>query len=371
MLRPVFHRRQFSQFGQQFALAFGQFPGGLYSHLDVEVAFTVPIKHRHAFAPYAKRGSRLRAFGDLQLVFSFKRRNHNFDAQGSLRKRDWNHAVQVVALALKEGVLLDMQDNIQIAGWPAERARLTQPVEANSRAVLHSRRDLGFDRALAQQAAFAFALRAGIGDHTARALAGWAGSSDAKKALLVPDLAPATARPASDRSFARRRTISAAPVAGLMAADIHLLLGAEDRFIKFQVQVFAKIGSALGAAATTAALAKHIAETEDVAEDVAKILEDGGIESSRTSGAAAHASMPEAVIQRALLAIGKDGIRFGDLLEFVFRVRIVGVAVRMVRHRKLAVSALDFNVGGRTGNTEHLVIIAFCVGGQKLPPLFS
>jgi hypothetical protein len=43
----------------------------------------------------------------------------------------------------------------------------------------------------------------------------------------------------------------------------------------------------------------------------------------------------------------------------------------MVRHRKLAVSALDFNVGGGTSNTEHLVIIAFCVGGQKLPPLFS
>jgi hypothetical protein len=152
-----------------------------------------------------------------------------------------------------------------------------------------------------------------------------------------------------------------------MAADIHLPLGAEDRFIKFKVQVFAKIGSALGAAATTAALAEHIAETENVAEDVAKILEDGGIESSRTSGVAAHASMPKAVIQRALLAIGENRVSFGDLLEFVFRIRIVGVAVRMIRHRKLAVSALDLNVGGRTGNTEHLVIIAFCVGRQKLP----
>ena len=371
MLRLVFHRRQFSQFGQQFALALTQFPGCLYSHLDKKIAFTVPVEYRHAFAPYAKRGSRLRAFGDLQLVFSFKRRNHNLDAERSLRKRNRNHAVQVVALALKEGVLLDMQDYIQVTGRPAKRARLAQAVETNSRAVLHSRRDLGFDRALAQQAAFAFALRAGIGDHTARALAGWAGSSDAKKALLIPDLASATARPASNCSFAGRRTVSAAPVAGLMAADIHLLLGAEDRFIKFKVQVFAKIGSALGAAATTPALAEHIAETENVAEDVAKILEDGGIESSRTSSAAAHASMPEAVIQRALLAVGEDGIRFSDLLEFVFRVRIVGVAVRMVRHRELAVSALDFNVGGRTGNTEHLVIIAFCVGGQKLPPLFS
>src|SRR5208282_2297104 len=286
-------------------------------------------------------------------------------AEGSLRKRDRNHAVQVVALALKEGVLLDMQDNIQVAGRPAERACLAEAGETNSRAVLHSRGHIGFDHALAQQAAFPFALRAGIGDYTARALAGWAGSSDAKKALLIPDLPSAITRPAIDWRFAGRCAVSAAPVAGLMAAHIHLLVGAEDRLIEFKVQVFAKIGSTLGAAPTTAALAEHLPETEDVTEDVAKILEDGGIESSRTSAAAAYAGMSEAVIQRALLAVGENRIRFSDLLEFVFRIRIVRVAVGMVRHRELAVSALDFNVGGRTGNTEHLVIIAFCVGGQK------
>jgi hypothetical protein len=43
----------------------------------------------------------------------------------------------------------------------------------------------------------------------------------------------------------------------------------------------------------------------------------------------------------------------------------------MVGHRELAVSALDFNVGGRAGDAEDLVIIAFCIGGQKLPPLVS
>jgi hypothetical protein len=155
-----------------------------------------------------------------------------------------------------------------------------------------------------------------------------------------------------------------------MSPDIHLLLGAEDRFIKFEMQVFAKVGSALGAAATAAALTEHIAEAEDVAEDVAEILEDGGIESGRSS-TAAHARVPEAVIQRSLLAVGEDCVRLCNLLELLFRVRIVGVTVRMVRHRQLAVSTLDFNLGGRTSDTENLVIIAFCVGGQKLPPFFS
>ncbi len=152
-----------------------------------------------------------------------------------------------------------------------------------------------------------------------------------------------------------------------MAPDIHLLIDTEDRFIKFQIQVFAQIGSALGAAATPAALPKRVPETEDVAENVAEILEDGGIESRRTSAAAAHARVPEAIVQRSLLAVGENCVRFRDLLEPFFRVRIVGVAVRMVRHRQLAVSALDFNVSGRAGDTEDLVIIAFCICSQKLP----
>ena len=96
-------------------------------------------------------------------------------------------------------------------------------------------RHLGFDHPLAQQAAFAFTLRAGIGDYAARALASWAGSSDAEEALLIPHLTAPIARPAGDRSFAGRRTIPAARVAGLMAANIHLLIGAEDRLVKFEM----------------------------------------------------------------------------------------------------------------------------------------
>jgi hypothetical protein len=155
-----------------------------------------------------------------------------------------------------------------------------------------------------------------------------------------------------------------------MAADIYFLIGAEDRFVKFEMQVFAQIGSALGAAAATSALAEHITKTENVAEDVTEILEDGGIESGWTRRAATHASMSEAVVQRSLLAIREDCVRFRDLLKLVFRVRIVRIAVRMIRHRKLAISALDFNLGGRARDTEDFVKIAFRVSGQKLPPLF-
>ena len=147
-----------------------------------------------------------------------------------------------------------------------------------------------------------------------------------------------------------------------------MFLRAKDRFLKFQMQVLAQIRPALGPAAATAALPKHVAKTKNVAEDVAKILEDRRIESRRSSRVSSHARVSETVIQRPLLAIGKNGVRFGNFFELLLRVRVIGVAVRMMRHRQFAIRALDFNVGGRTGDTEYLVIITF-VSGQKLPPL--
>ena len=67
-----------------------------------------------------------------------------------------------------------------------------------------------------------------------------------------------------------------------MAPNIHLLLGAEHRLFKLQVQVFAQIRvrAARGCAAVRPA-AEHIAEAEKLAKNVAEILEDRGIESRR------------------------------------------------------------------------------------------
>jgi hypothetical protein len=37
----------------------------------------------------------------------------------------------------------------------------------------------------------------------------------------------------------------------------------------------------------------------------------------------------------------------------------------MVGHRQLAVGTFDLDLGGRAGDTEHLVVVAFAVVGQK------
>ncbi len=152
-----------------------------------------------------------------------------------------------------------------------------------------------------------------------------------------------------------------------MTAHRDLLLGAEHGFCEFEMQILTQIRATLSSAAATASLAKHVPETEDVPENVAEILEDRRIKSHPTTSAAAQPGVPKPVIQRPLLAVGENRVRLGDLFELVFRVRIVRIAVRMIGHRKFAICALDLDICRRAGDTEHLVIIAFCICGQKFP----
>ncbi len=78
-----------------------------------------------------------------------------------------------------------------------------------------------------------------------------------------------------------------------------------------------------------------------------------------------EAGVAVAVVDGALIGVGEDRVGFADFLEFFFRVRIVGIAVGMELQRQLAVGALQLDFGHGAGDAQHLVVIAFCVGGQK------
>jgi hypothetical protein len=90
-------------------------------------------------------------------------------------------------------MLFYMQHNVQIAGGASELPNLATARKSDARSVFDSRWNFSVNSALAQNATFAFALRAGIGNHAACALARRAGSSDAEEALLVADLTAAGA----------------------------------------------------------------------------------------------------------------------------------------------------------------------------------
>src|SRR6266478_864010 len=102
-----------------------------------------------------------------------------------------------------------------------------------------------------------------------------------------------------------------ASFAAFVATYPDFSLSAECGFFKFQSDVFTQIGAALGASAATAGAAEHVAKSEEVGEDVAEILEDGGIETASRTEPGAHAGMTETIVLRALIGVCKHRVSFG------------------------------------------------------------
>jgi hypothetical protein len=74
--------------------------------------------------------------------------------------------------------------------------------------------------------------------------------------------------------------------------------------------------------------------------------------------------MAKAVVGGALLLIAEHRIRLATLLEALLAFQVVGVAVRVILQRQLAIGALDFAVRRRARDAENFVIIAFNVSSQ-------
>ena len=114
--------------------------------------------------------------------------------------------------------------------------------------------------------------------------------------------------------------------------------------LQIETHVFAALRA--GAFASTASrVAEQIAETEEIAEDIAEIRESFRVVAGRASGAL-HAGVAEAIVSGAFLRIAQDAIRLARFLEFFLGVGIVRIAVGMVSLGEFAVSAFDFLIAG-------------------------
>ena len=81
--------------------------------------------------------------------------------------------------------------------------------------------------------------------------------------------------------------------------------------------------------------------------------------------------MTETVVAGALLAVGENGIGLAALLEALFSIRIVGIAVGMKLQGELAIGALNFLIAGGARDAQYLVIVAFHCRGQICLPSYS
>src|SRR5439155_4954451 len=114
-------------------------------------------------------------------------------------------------------------------------------------------------------------------DHLARSSALRARPADGEEALLVPDLAAASARRAGEGRAAFLGARAAASRAGLRTRNLDLGLEAEGGFLKGNLQVIAQVRAALRARSPRLPAAENVAEAEEIAEDVFEIREDTGV----------------------------------------------------------------------------------------------
>src|SRR5689334_777672 len=91
---------------------------------DVQVAMPVTLDIFYPFAFQAKHGARLSAGRDFNTGFAIQRGNLDLSSQRGLDKTDWHFAKQIIAVALKNCVRFNMDDDKQIAGRSASETGL-------------------------------------------------------------------------------------------------------------------------------------------------------------------------------------------------------------------------------------------------------
>ena len=102
-------------------------------------------------------------------------------------------AVEIVPFAVEESVLLDVDDDVEVAGGTAGGAMLAFAVQAQPLAGRDAGRNLHRELALAADAARAAARLARLGDRLAGAAAVRARARDGQESLLLAELAGAPA----------------------------------------------------------------------------------------------------------------------------------------------------------------------------------
>src|SRR5271156_1358587 len=120
--------------------------------------------------------------------------------------------MKIVAIALKELVLLYRQHDVEISLGPTGTPGIAFALVTNARSIFHSSRYADTDGVAAVGQPSAVALMTGIGDHLSGAVTNGTGAGNGKETLLVTNLSTAGTLLAGFRAAAGRR--SAAPAVG-------------------------------------------------------------------------------------------------------------------------------------------------------------
>jgi len=205
--------------------------GDFNGDADKEVALAMSLDIADTPAFESEGGAALGAGGQadqgfgLSASFAVEGRNFDFGAESRLREIDGYFADEIVAFALEDLVIFNVDDDIQVAGRTAALARGAIARGAELGARVDSWRDAESHRGGFVGAADAFAGAAGLFDDLAGAFAPGTRLLDAENAARDNDTSPAAALETTDGlgAFSARNH---AILAGGGLCQVQLLLDA-------------------------------------------------------------------------------------------------------------------------------------------------
>src|SRR5687767_11667826 len=171
------------QLVQELALVFGELDRRFDRDMAIQVAGIAGTHALDTLAAQAELLACLSALGNVDRRLALQGGHLDLAAQRRPRETDRYHAMQVVAVALEDLVLLEPDLDVQVTRRPAVGARLAVAGAADAHAVVDAGGNLHFQRLLLLDAALAMAGGAGLGNDLARAAAVRAGLLHAEKTL--------------------------------------------------------------------------------------------------------------------------------------------------------------------------------------------
>src|SRR5450830_1795122 len=129
-----------AEFFQQFTLATAQVHRGLDGHTAHQVTRTTTAHRGNALAAQTELLAGLGTFRNLQLDATVQGRHFQLAAQGCVDEADRHFAEQVLAVALENIVLANIDHDIQVAGRTTLRTRLAFAGQANTVTGIDARR---------------------------------------------------------------------------------------------------------------------------------------------------------------------------------------------------------------------------------------
>ncbi len=359
---------------KQFFLVLGKIGGDLYLHGEIQISAAIGTNDGNTLALKGELSSRLGAFGNLKTFFAFQGGNGNFCAKSRFCKGNGYFAVNIAAVAFKDGVRTDIDLNNEVAVHTAALACITLVSQKDSFPFIDTCGNGGVEFLSLSLCAGSPAVLARLLDDLARATAHVTGTGALHHTqhgtLLEADLSRAVALGTGFRLRARFCSRAGTFGTGFRTGEFNGLLTAERRFFKGNDNAGEDIVSVYGAVSARGGSAA----AEEAGENIShiKIHTAESAETAKASLSCSvigiHPCMTELVVAAFLFPVGENGIGFVDFLKLSFRFFITGIFIGVVFLGKLAVCFFDIAFACAFTQPEYFVKISFVFAQKEYTP---